>query len=254
MRPLTSVPNVPGHPSSEPRLWHLPRTGRHSHARATRVLVGRQGIFTSQREIAAYELLFRAPGRMGLRVDLWNTRQQDRATEHVVAAAFHQGEHEDVSHGVPSFINFTRTFLVERPHLHCDPNRVVIEVVESAYADDALSRRLAHLRTEGFRIAIDDFIGTRSQMALIEHADYVKIDYRDLASRGPHLIDLAREQPCALVAERVETVEAQRECEDLGFDLFQGHFFEPALVVDRGVFHHEQPTHGGLATLVNTAD
>jgi EAL and modified HD-GYP domain-containing signal transduction protein len=196
------------------------------------VLVGRQGIFTAHRELAGYELLFRAPGRMGLRVDLWNARQQDRATEHVLAAAFMEGG--DITSGLPAFVNFTRSYLVDRDHLQCDPARVVIEVVESAYADDALHRRLAALRAEGFRIAIDDFIGTRSQVALLEHADFVKIDYRDLVARGPHLVALARIHPITLIAERIETRAALLHCIDMGFDLFQGHCFEPTIVVDRG--------------------
>jgi c-di-GMP-related signal transduction protein len=170
---------------------------------------------------------------MGLRVDLWNARQQDRATEHVIAAAFHRGPH--VTEGLPAFVNFTRSYLVDRPNLHVDPAHVVIEVVESAYADDALRARLGELRAEGFRIAIDDFIGTRSQIALLEHADFVKIDYRDLTARGPQLVDLARQSNCSLIAERLETADALETCKHLSFDLFQGHCFEPAITIDRGV-------------------
>jgi EAL and modified HD-GYP domain-containing signal transduction protein len=193
--------------------------------------MGRQGIFTADNGLAAYELLFRSPGRMGLRVDLWNSRQQDRATEHVIAAAFHHGE--DVTHGLPAFVNFTRSYLLDRDSLHCDPRAVVIEVVESAYADDALRSRLAQLRDMGFRVAIDDFIGTRSQVELLSHADFVKIDYRDLVARGDALVDLARTHASTLIAERVETRSAMIECQALGFDLYQGHLFEPAIVVER---------------------
>ncbi|PKQ26434.1 MAG: diguanylate phosphodiesterase [Actinobacteria bacterium HGW-Actinobacteria-4] len=230
---LASVQNVPDLPTSPPRLWHLPRTGRHAPSLTSRTLVGRQGIFTAARDLAGYELLFRAPGRLGLRVDLWNARQQDRATEHVIAAAFHRGPH--ITEGLPAFVNFTRSYLVERDHLHCDPNQVVIEVVESAYADDALRARLGELRAQGFRVAIDDFIGTRSQVALLDHADFVKIDYRDLTARGPQLVDLARQSRCTLIAERLETAAALAECQQLSFDLFQGHCFEPAITVDRGL-------------------
>lgn len=226
-----------------PRLWHLPRTGRHAHATTRRVLIGRQGIFTASNEVVAHELLFRAPGRMGLRVDLWNSRQQDRATEHVLAAAFHRGE--DVTDSLPSFVNFTRSYLLEHNPLPCDPAHVVIEVVESAYADEALRARLGLLRDQGFRIAIDDFIGTRSQIELLEHADYVKIDYRDLVARGNALAEQARSRGVTLIAERLEHRSALAECRELGFDLFQGHLFEPAIVVDLG--HHDDEHEPALA-------
>ena len=216
----------------------MPLTGRHAAAAQTRVLVGRQGIFTDDRELVAYELLFRAPGRLGLRIDLWNQRQQDRATEHVIAAAFLDGP--DIAPGLPVSINFTRSYLVAHHDLHCDPAKVVVEVVESAFADDALRARLTELHEAGFRIALDDFIGTRSQIDLLPLAEFVKIDYRDLTARGPSLVDLARQSGATLLAERIESRAALAECLDLGFDLFQGHAFEPAILVDRGAITPSQ--------------
>jgi EAL and modified HD-GYP domain-containing signal transduction protein len=174
-------------------------------------------------------MLFRAPGRLGLRIDLWNSTQQDRATEHVIAATFHRGV--DVVRDVPAFINFTRGFLLSTDELWCDPQRVVIEVVESAFADDALRERLAQLRAAGFRIAVDDFIGTRNQLALLVEADYVKIDYRDIEAREPGLVDVARASGAVMVAERIESRDALHRCMDAGFTLFQGHALEPSLAI-----------------------
>lgn len=206
--------------------------------------MGRQGIFTAARELVAYELLFRAPGRSGLRIDLWNQRQQDRATEHVIAAAFLDGP--DIAPSLPVSINFTRSYLVAHEELFCDPRKVIVEVVESAFADAALRDRLSQLRAAGFRIALDDFLGTRSQIALLEHADFVKVDYRDLQARGPQLVDAARSRGARLVAERIETRGALQECADLGFDLYQGNAFEPAIVVDRGALVPDSALAGAI--------
>lgn len=207
-------------------------TGRHAGATETRVLVGRQGIFAADRELVACELLFRAPGRTGLRIDLWNQRQQDRATEHVIAAAFRS--EADIAPNLPVSINFTRSYLVAHEELHCDPEKVIVEVVESAFADGTLRARLERLKSAGFRIALDDFIATRSQIDLLDIADFVKVDYRDLSARGPELAELARGGGARLVAERIETRAALAECVAIGFDFFQGHAFEPAVLVDRG--------------------
>lgn len=212
-----------------PRAWQLPSTGRHFESERLRILVGRQGIFREDLSLAAYEMLFRAPGRMGLRIDLWNSTQQDRATEHVIAATFHRDV--EVVGSLPAFINFTRGYLLSNPDLGCDPARVVIEVVESAFSDDDLRERLASLRRDGFRIAIDDFIGTHNQLALINEADFVKIDFRDVSARGDKLIDWARGTGAVLVAERIETRAEFARCRDLGFELFQGHTLEPAVTI-----------------------
>lgn len=217
-------------PDTLPRVWHLPLAGRHASSTVRRVLLGRQGIFSANHDLLGYELLFRAPGRQGLRIDLWNARQQDRATEHVLAAAFFGGV--DVAEGLPLFVNFTRSYLVDANSYLRAPEEIVIEVVESAHADASLYDRLAELKDDGYRIAIDDFLGTSSQRRLLDLADYVKIDYRDLAARGDRLVDAARESAATLIAERIETPEEFAECREAGFEQFQGHYFEAAVVLE----------------------
>jgi c-di-GMP-related signal transduction protein len=218
-------------PVARPRVWHLPQAGSREESAVPRVLLGRQGIFSDARELVGFELLFRAPGREGLRVDLWNARQQDRATEHVLAAAFFGGV--DVSEGLPLFINCTRSYLVNRESYLRAPDEIVLEVVESAHADASLFDRLAELKAAGYQVAIDDFLGTDSQRRLLELADFVKIDYRDLAARGPRLVAVARTGDATLIAERIETEATFEECLDLGFEQFQGHLFERAIVLER---------------------
>ena len=218
-------------PEAQPRVWHLPQANPDQDSALRRVLLGRQGIFSDTRQLVGFELLFRAPGREGLRVDLWNARQQDRATEHVLAAAFFGGV--DVSEGLPLFVNFTRSYLVNRESYLRPPDEIVLEVVESAHADASLFDRLADLKAAGYRIAIDDFLGTDSQRRLLELADFVKIDYRDLASRGPRHFAAARVAEATLIAERIETESTFAECLDLGFEQFQGHLFERAVVLER---------------------
>ncbi len=214
-----------------PRVWHLPHAGIDSEPAIRRVLLGRQGIFSVEGELRGFELLFRAPGREGLRIDLWNARQQDRATEHVLAAAFFGGP--DVSEGLPLFVNFTRSYLINREGYLRAPHEIVLEVVESAHADASLFDRLAELKAAGYRIAIDDFLGTDSQRRLLDLADFVKIDYRDLTSRGPRLVDAARTADAMLIAERIETAPMFEECRDLGFEQFQGHLFEKTVILER---------------------
>lgn len=222
------------HPEVQPRVWHLPLAGPDEQPANRRVLLGRQGIFSRGRELLGFELLFRAPGREGLRVDLWNARQQDRATEHVLAAAFFGGA--DISEGLPLFVNFTRSYLVNRDAYLRAPTEIVLEVVESAHADASLFDRLAELKAAGYRIAIDDFLGTDSQRRLLELADFVKIDFRDLTSRGPRLVDAARSGNATLIAERIETEGAFEECCELGFGQFQGYLFEEAVILERAEF------------------
>jgi EAL and modified HD-GYP domain-containing signal transduction protein len=225
------VVSVNVRPVPQPRVWHLPRTERDHDEEPRPVVVGRQGIFRADGSLLGYELLFRAPGRLNLRIDLWNSWQQDRATEHVLAAAYFHGD--DIGDGLPTFVNFTRSYLLDPERYLHPPTDFVIEVVESAHADRTLHARLAELKADGYKVAIDDFVGSTSQRDLLEHADFVKIDMRDLTARGPGLVDAARVPHASLVAERVETEDALRICIDAGFDYYQGHHFEKAAVLER---------------------
>lgn len=194
------------------------------------VLLGRQAIFDRTETLFGYELLYRSLRRGGP-VDRWSALEQDRATRDVVASALWCGL-DALAGQLPTFINATRSLLVGEMRLPSLPTQIGIEVVESVVVDDAVLSGVRRLRDRGHLIAIDDFSGHPNQVPLLPHADIVKIDLRDLVSQGPALLDLAMSHGARTVVERVETAAAFAWCRDLGFDLFQGHHFEPALVLD----------------------
>lgn len=206
----------------------------HPHAQAgAHVFVGRQGIVDAAGEVHGYEFLYRAGRQHTLRVDTWPAPAQDRATLRVLQAIFTPTGIRAVAADAHAFVNFTRSFLVGDLPLPDEPERLVIEVVESVRADAAVVAGVQRLRRHGYRIAIDDFVGLTSQVALLPYADYVKVDCRDLFARGPALVDLAASTGARLVAERVETREELDLCRALGFGLFQGFHLDATLVLNR---------------------
>ncbi|WP_062212005.1 EAL domain-containing protein [Demequina oxidasica] len=215
--------------SDTPRLWHWTHPEAVAQYSTVPTLVGRQGIYTPGGELCGYELLFRAAGLKGACADLWEAEGQDLATEHVIAAAFHQGA--DITHGRDASVNFTGNYLLTHQDLHCDPATVIIEIVESTTVHALLVDRVLELRDQGFRIALDDFTATESQCELLPHADFVKIDQRDIARHGPEIVERARGNGRRLVAECVETPSELRALTALGFDQIQGHLFERAEVL-----------------------
>lgn len=194
------------------------------------VLLGRQAIFDRTETLFGYELLYRSL-RRGAPVDRWSAVEQDRATRDVVASALWCGL-DALAGELPAFINATRSLLVGQMRLPSLPTQIGIEVVESVVVDDAVLAGVRRLRDRGHLIAIDDFSGHPNQVPLLPYADIVKIDLRDLVSQGPALLDLAVSHGARTVVERVETPDAFAWCRGLGFDLFQGHHFEPAVVLD----------------------
>ena len=210
--------------------------GAFAHPRAqvgAHLFVGRQGIQDATGAVHGYEFLYRAGRQHSLRVDMWPAAAQDRATLRVLQAVFTPTGVRAVAADALVFVNFTRAFLVGDLPLPDAPQRLVVEVVESVRTDAAVIAGVRRLRSHGYRIAIDDFVGLTSQIALLPYADYVKVDCRDLAARGPALAVLAGSTGARLIAEHVETREQLDLCLALGFRLFQGFYLDTTIVLNR---------------------
>lgn len=196
------------------------------HVPTQRPPVARQPIWTRRGALVGHEYLYRSRLGNPAGVDRWHADRQDGASASVLRAVFE--EHDRPEDGLLVFVNVTRSFLVADRPLPVDARRLVIEIVESVPGDESVVDGLELLRAGGQTIAIDDFTATPDQLAMLPHADYVKVDCRDLATQGPSLIDLARSQGALLIAERVETHELLKHCLELGFDLLQGNILGAA--------------------------
>ncbi len=193
------------------------------------VRVGRQGIYDAGHKLQAYELLFRAYEGVGEAAIAG-----ERATSQVIASTFGTFGLDNIADGRPVFINFTRAFLTGIIPIPVEPDRVVIEVFEDVVADSELLAGLHQLAEQGYQIAIDDFRGDADRAALLELANYVKIDVQDNPpALIPVLADQVRSHGATLVASRVHDAETFTRCADLGFDMFQGPHLQRPLVLER---------------------
>lgn len=117
-------------------------------------------------------------------------------------------------------------------------NRLQFEIteVEEVRNDGHLRRIVEEYQAIGFATAIDDFGAGYAGLNLLTHfqPDTLKLDMnlirnidqdarRQLITR--HLIALAAELPCTLIAEGVETLDEARCLADMGISLQQGYLY-----------------------------
>ncbi|KIG04611.1 diguanylate phosphodiesterase [Caballeronia concitans] len=209
-----------------------------------RVYVGRQPILDGAGALAAYELLFRdsPDNRARVHDDL-------QATAHVVARTVGELGVSAVLGLHPGYVNMNRELLFDDIVHLMHPERFVLELLESIVFDDALFKRCAQLRRQGFRFALDDI--TRiddTLLGALPSADIVKVDVL-AAERGqlPEIASLAKKHGKLLVAEKVETHEDFIAARELGFDLFQGYFFARPQVLSA---RRASPARGTLLRLL----
>lgn len=181
-------------------------------------LFAKQPIFNNQRQVVAYELLFRQT-----EVNAADYTDGDHASSHVLLSTFGDQQVQDTLGQHKAFINYTRNFLLEPPPIPKD--KIVIEVMEDIQADDDIIEALKNLKKEGYEIALDDFFLTENTKIMLQYADIIKVDVLAIdAEKLEHYVKVLQPLKVKLLAEKIEDYEMLETCIKLGFDFFQGYF------------------------------
>jgi len=185
------------------------------------VFVGRQAIFDRQSEVFGYELLYR-DGQAN-RAEIVDG---DEATARVMVNTFLELGIDQLAGTAQAFINLTGNFFLSHNYEVLPTKNVVLEVLESIEPTPLILEALARARKHGYQIALDDFVVRDSHQALLEVADFVKVDILALTHQQLcEQIQMLKRYPVRLLAEKVEDQDVLKMCHELGFEYFQGYFF-----------------------------
>jgi EAL and modified HD-GYP domain-containing signal transduction protein len=192
--------------------------------------VARQPILDLRGRVHGYDLLFRAGPEAVFRGD------GDFATRQMLDNSVLFGL-DKLTGGLPAFVNCTRESLVGEM-VHVLPSGMtVLEILENLEPTPELITACRKLKSEGFRLALDDFIWKPELEPLVQMADYIKVDFLQTGFvERKNLIRQLQGAHVALVAEKIETQEEYTEACQEGFTLFQGYYFcRPALIESRKI-------------------
>lgn len=192
--------------------------------------LARQPIMDLRGRVHAYELLFRAGP------EAFFSGDGDLATRTMLDNTVMFGL-ENLTGGLPAFVNCTNESLIERMVDILPPGMTVLEILETLEPTPHLIAACRRLKEAGFRIALDDFVWKPKFEPLVQLADYIKVDFTlaDAAAREGLRKQLTG-VTVALVAEKVETQEDYQQACQEGFILFQGYYFcRPVLLKNRKV-------------------
>ena len=193
--------------------------------------IARQPILNRDRNIYAYELLFRS----GIQNSCEGINL-DQASASMFDTSFLIGL-QRLTGGHRAFINCPRDFLL-RDYISLFPaDMVVIELLETIAPDEEVVKACRRLKEAGYMLALDDFVDTPDWAPLVDMADFIKVDFRATAREEQRAL-AARyaAKGIRMLAEKVETPEEHSEGVDMGYSLFQGYFFcRPEIVRQREV-------------------
>lgn len=197
------------------------------------VLSARQPIFTKNRDVAGYELLFRDDhGKFVAGLN------DDEATVSVLLNTYSSVVGEKGERTVPVYLKVTDAFLLEHEMPDLPRDRFVVEIIGTT---DITSRLLAVVQTlvkKGYRIALADYDPEDKRFdPLLSIVHIVKLDVQRLGfEQLPALVKRLRTYAVDLMADKVETDQEFRQCLELGFEYFMGYFLShPELVRGRKV-------------------
>ncbi len=195
-----------------------------------KVLLARQPIYNRNKEIVAYELLFRSDTDEPI-----TSFDGNLATSRVLLNLFTQSDIATVTNNLPAFVNFTEELLLNPPLF--DAQTIVIEILEDIKVTNELIDCITNLKNQGYQLALDDFVMDEAYRPLLPLVDIIKLELPEmLDDKLEATIKELRQYNAKLLAEKIETPEQFNRCHELGCDLFQGYFMsKPEIVTGKKI-------------------
>ena len=194
--------------------------------------VARQPIFDHSGKLWAFELLFRS----GLSDNNAVIDDPDAATVLVASGGFLRAT-SGMPENVKMFINFTEELIFKRFPLALPPQNTVIEILENIPVTLELVERLKELKTEGYIIALDDFVGDTGYKDIFPFIDIIKLDC--LGRSIDDVINIKNRfsgTNCRFLAEKVDSEAAFFAFREQGIAFFQGYYFaKPQILRGKGI-------------------
>lgn len=215
------------------------------------IFLARQPIFDRNKNVIAYELLFRNGHE-----NAYNGVDGNEATLQVIANSFYEFDFKSVSSDKKVFINFTEKLITEEIATILSNDDVVIEILENIEPTDEVLNACKKLKARGFILALDDFVFDKKYAELIKLIDIIKVDF--MISNGierKKIFNLLKiNKNIKFLAEKVETIEEYEEALALGYSYFQGYYFSKPIIMSANSISSNKYTALEILKLVNQKD
>ncbi len=189
--------------------------------------MARQPVFDANMQVWGYELLFRQSAHCSTAM----IEDGSVATSRVMTDGFSLAT-EWLSPNQKVLINYPESMIIQGMPRALPPGVAVVEILETVRPTPEVLEICRQLKSEGYTLALDDFVGEPGFEALLELADMVKVDVLGVDQTRLNLVlDGLKKYPCTLLAEKVEDLAMFDKCRSLGFVLFQGYFFSRPQIV-----------------------
>ena len=191
--------------------------------------VARQAIYDRSLAVVAYELLYRESPSATTAVESNALASEDALTNGFFAVGWNAlvGDY-------PALWNVPQDLLMSDRILVLPPERVYLEILETVEATNEVLKRCEELRSLGYRLVLDDYMGEADRQPILDLCYLVKVDWMGCPTEAKRAIPNQNRIRC--LAEKVETQAEFNDAIKWGYSYLQGYFLErPQLLSGRKI-------------------
>ena len=184
--------------------------------------IARQPIFDRNKDVFAYELLFRSGPD-----NYFELRNKQKESGEVVTNSLLYIGLEELTSGKKACINFAHNLLEDDVATVLPSSMMIVEILDEFEPDEQFLAECKKLKDGGYTLAfavetLQDYTDPIQDLA-----DIIKVDFSETPS--PERKEIANKFDSGhiqLLAEKVDTIEDFNQANKLGYTYFQGYFFD----------------------------
>lgn len=194
-----------------------------------KTFTARQPIFNVNKEISAYEILYRNNNNNFFPTDV----DGNKATSCILINSFLDTDIFELSNNKPVLINFSSVSLLKKLIDIMPFKKIYIEILENLHPTEELFLLIKKMYSRGYNFVLDDFIYNEDWDRFFPYIKIVKFDIRITPLNTLHdLIQKLKRYNIRILAEKVETIEEFNLAKKMNFDYFQGFFFSKPEMIE----------------------
>jgi c-di-GMP-related signal transduction protein len=206
-------------------------------AKANKIFLVRQSILDRAQSLAGFELQFRSSQKNAAQF-----QNDDTVASLVINHAFNEIGFNTVLGKYRGFINVSKNILMSDMIELLPKDQLVFELMGTVEIDAEVVERCKRLKSLGYMLALDGIIHSSGDVEPLRSiVDVIKVDIKALNHANlTEIVTRFKKWPVKLLAEKVDDRDTAKQCFDLGFNLFQGHYFSrPAVIAGKRLSHSE---------------
>lgn len=193
--------------------------------------LARQPIFDRNQMVIGYEIIYRS----SLYSAGVNDIEYKEATSRLLLNSYLDVGMDTLLGGHIAFMNFDTELIMKESPFLLNRGNTIIQLSLDSQPDEAYIKQIELFKEDGYLISLSDFKTYYPYPELVDLADIIQVDVK--SNNDSQLKKISQQFEASshiLLAKNIDTFSEYQQCQNSGFDLFEGYYFcQPTLTEGR---------------------